>query len=156
MEILQPCNAVETREVVAYSVQRARENTVIRLVIGPSPRLITLPDNHTLTFGRGVALTQGQDAILFGYGPVMLHEALTASELLARQGYGLQVVNMPWLNRVDAVWLAAILKPFRDVFVLEDHAPVGGLGDFLLDTLERNGQLEGRRVTKFAVEGDPA
>ncbi len=77
----------------------------------------------------------------------MLHEALTAAESL--QGR-LQVVDMPWLNRVDTRWLSELVEPFGDVFVVEDHSPVGALGD----TLRR--ALDGRSVTVFGVEGWPA
>jgi len=154
--ILQPCNAAETRMALEYCVKEAEENCVMRLVIGPSPRIIKLPPRYRLKRGCGVPLTDGADAVLFAYGPVMLHEALLASEILAQQGFGLQVVNMPWLNRVDTDWLARVLKPFRSVFVLEDHAPVGGLGDSLLSVLMDAKLLEGRRLSKFAVEGYPA
>ena len=57
---------------------------------------------------------------------------------------------MPWLNRFDADWLAAEVAPFEHLFVLEDHAPVGGLGDGL------RAALPGRVVTVFGVEGWPA
>jgi transketolase len=39
---------------------------------------------------------------------------------------------------------------YEHVFVLEDHAPIGGLGDAL------RRELEGRPVTVFGVEGWPA
>jgi transketolase len=154
--ILQPCNAAEARQAVAYCVQQAQENCVLRLNIGPSPRRIDLGQNYQLAYGRGAALTGGADALLFGYGPVMLHEALLASEALAGHGFGLQVINMPWLNRVDAAWLAEVVAPFTQVYVVEDHAPTGGLGDCLLNTLAAAGALAGRRLIKFAVEGYPA
>jgi transketolase len=154
--VLQPCNALEARLAVEYCVTEARENCVLRLNIGPSPRKIALPGDYRLTYGQGVALTAGAEAILFGYGPVMLHEALLASELLAERGFGLRVVNLPWLNRVDARWLAEAVAPYRDVYVIEDHAPVGGLGDCLLNALAGAGALADRRLTKFAVEGYPA
>src|SRR4029077_18997468 len=83
---------------------------------------------------------------LLAYGPVMLHEALLAAEALGERGVELGVVNMPWLNRFDAAWLDAL--PER-VLVLEDHSPVGGLGDALRRAL-------GRDVTVFGVEGWPA
>jgi transketolase len=57
---------------------------------------------------------------------------------------------MPWLNRFDADWLATEVAPFDHVFVLEDHAPIGGLGDGL------RAALPGRVVTVFGVEGWPA
>ena len=77
----------------------------------------------------------------------MLHEALTAAETL---GDRIQVVDMPWLNRVDAAWLAELVEPFEEIFVVEDHAPVGGLAD----SLRRS--LPGHAVTVFGVEGWPA
>lgn len=154
--IIQPCNAAETRMAVEYCVKEAEESCVLRLVIGPSPRIIELPPDYRLKPGCGVTLVDGSDAVLFAYGPVMLHEALLASEILAQQGFGLQVVNMPWLNRADADWLAKVVKPFRSVYVLEDHAPIGGLGDFLLNTLVRLNQMDERRFTKLAVKGYPA
>ncbi len=83
----------------------------------------------------------------FAYGPVMLHEALTAAELLDGR---LQVLNMPWLNRIDGQWVAEVTEPFAELFVVEDHAPVGGLGDALRRA------LDGRAVTVFGVEGWPA
>jgi transketolase len=144
MMIVQPGNGVETKELLRWAVEEADENVAIRLAIGPSPRRLELP---AAAPGRGTVLREGSEAVLFAYGPVMLHEALTAAELLGDQ---LQVVNMPWLNRVDGEWLADVVQPFDDVFVLEDHAPVGALGDLL------RRELGGRAVTVFGIEGWPA
>jgi len=156
MVILQPCNSAETHQAVKFAVEEACENVALRLAIGPSPRKILLPKEYQLTLGRGIALTKGDDALLFAYGPVMLHEALLASELLNARGFGLKVINMPWLNRVNLDWLVETISPFREIFVLDDHAPVGGLGDFLLNNLVRQNHPDGRRYVKFAVEGYPA
>ncbi len=156
MIIVQPGNAEETRQALRYCVHEARENCTLRLIIGPSPRLVQLPAGYQLTFGQGVTLAEGGDAILFAYGPVMLHEALVAHELLGARGFGLRVVNMPWLNRVDRDWLAAELDKYQHVFVLDDHASVGGLGDGLLSAGAAMNLLGGRAITKFAVEGYPA
>jgi transketolase len=139
-----------------YAVEDAPASVALRLVIGPSPRHIDLPDNYELVPGRGVTLHSGNDALMFAYGPVMLNEALTASELLAEGGFGLQVVNMPWLNRVDDAWFSSIIAQHAAIYVLEDHAPVGGLGDFLLSTIVRLGLSQNRRFEIFGVEGWPA
>jgi transketolase len=156
MLIVQPCNADEARQLTRWCVNHAQENCAIRLNIGPSPRKIQLPDDYRVEMGRGIALTEGTDALLFAYGPVMLHEALTAAQLLAERGVGLRVVNLPWLNRVDVAWLAATIASFREFVVLEDHAPVGGLGDYLLRTLTQNQFLAAHRVLIWGVEGFPA
>jgi transketolase len=143
--VVQPANSDETRALLRWAVEDATENVAIRLAIGPSPRRIELPA-QPLAVGQGTVLQEGAKAVLFVYGPVMLNEALTAAELLEDQ---LHVVNMPWLNRIDAHWLAELVEPFDDLFVLEDHAPVGALGDALRRT------LGGREITVFAVEGWP-
>ena len=144
MTVLQPGNSEETKALVRWAVEDATANVALRLAIGPSPRRLELPE---VTPGRGAVLHEGTDALLFAYGPVMLHEALTAAREL---GGRLQVVNMPWLNRVDGEWLSELVEPFEEVFVLEDHAPMGGLGD----TIRR--ELAGRAITVFGVEGWPA
>ena len=148
MTVVQPANAEETRAVVRWAVEEAEGTVAIRLAIGPSPRRIDL--EGALLPGRGRVLRAGSDAVLFAYGPVMLNEALTASELLAEGDLSVAVVNLPWLNAVDTDWLAEIVEPVAHVLVLEDHSPVGALGD----TLRR--QLDERSVTVFGVEAWPA
>lgn len=155
-EIIQPCNAAETRMAVEYVVNESTENCVLRLNIGPSPRLIELPADYHFTKGRGVTLADGKDAILFAYGPVMLNEALVAAELLQTKGFQLKVVNLPWLNRPDVKWLIDAVSACRAIYVLEDHAKVGGLGDMLLNTFKRERLFETLPFQIFGVEGYPA
>lgn len=154
--IIQPCNAAETRMAVQYCVTAAKESCVLRLIIGPSPRAIELPASYTFTPGCGSTLVDGSDAVLFAYGPVMLHEALVAADILRKSKTHLKVVNMPWINRVDANWLQESIGMRRAIYVLEDHAQVGGLGDTLLNVLTASGLISARHFQKFAVEGYPA
>jgi len=129
---------------------------MIRLVISPSPRSIRLPDNYQLSPGKGVALTAGSNAVLFAYGPVMLNEALRASEELKRRDFALKVVNLPWLNRIDPDWLAEVVGTSGTIFVLDNHSTYGGLGDQLLNALMNAAELHTRRLIKFGVEEYPA
>jgi transketolase len=154
--ILQPCNAIEARMALEYCVKEASKSCMLRLNIGPSPRIIELPPDYRLRVGQGATLVDGKDAVLFGYGPVMLHEALRAAEILCRSGVALKVVNMPWLNRADANWLGETIGTAQNLYVLEDHAPTGGLGDMLINALADSNLLRNRSLKKFAVEGFPA
>jgi transketolase len=154
--IVQPANAEETRQAVRWAVEEATEGCALRLVIGPSPRLVELPAGYRLRLGRGAVLRPGDDAAMVAYGPVMLHEALDASERLEREGIGLRVVNMPWLNRFDAEWLSEALGGARSVWVIEDHSPIGGLADRLLPVLLERGLLPAGGLRVIGVEGFPA
>jgi transketolase len=152
--VVQPANGAEARALARWAVEDADESVAIRLAIGPSPR--SLPLDGTPTPGRGTTIRAGDDALLVAYGPVMLAEALGAAELLADRGVELAVVAMPWLNRVDAEWAAALVEPYAEVHVLEDHAPVGALGDAVLRALQPAGVLDGRPLHVVGVEGWPA
>lgn len=155
-EILQPSNGDETRMIVKYAIEDASGNVMIRLVIGPSPRRIDLPAGYSLQQGRGSVMREGDDAMILAYGPVMLHEVLTASEMLASRGIAASVINMPWLNRLDREWFAELVERQSEIFVVEDHAPVGGLGEFLLHEMMDAKLIASRRIRILGVEGFPA
>jgi transketolase len=150
MTIVQPCNAEETRALLTWAVADAEGNVAMRLVIGPSPRRIELPTGGSVSPGRGVTLREGGAATLLSYGPVMLHEVLLAAESLESRGASVQVVSMPWLNRIDGEWLGEVADGGGPLFVVEDHASIGGLGDAVRRA------LPGAVVTVLGVEGWPA
>ena len=154
--ILEPCNAAETEQVVDYCVKEASQSCMVRLAIGPSPRLIELPEGYRLTQGRGVVLREGRGLIAFVAGPVLLHEVLAAAEALEAAGVGLRVVNMPWLNRVDQEWLLEAVDQYRSVFTIENHSPEGGLGDTVLSALVRSDGPRDRQFFRIGVDGYPA
>jgi transketolase len=128
---------------------------MLRLVIGPSPEKIGLPKDYKFKVGVGAELTEGNDAILFAYGPVMLHEALVSADYLNKIGFGLKVVNMPWLNKIDNGWLKELVEHQKRIFVLEDHSAIGGLGDRLVNTLVEIGEISGKEFTNFGLKEYP-
>lgn len=154
--IIEPCNNIETKSMLKWCVNETKENCMIRLAISPSPRSIHFPKNYIFKFGKGTVLKDGQDAVLFSYGPVMLHEALLAAEFLEEKKYSLKIINMPWLNRIDQNWFEEIVKDCEAIFVLDNHFSYGGLGDFLLNTLIRSDKMRMKKFQKIAIEGYPA
>ncbi len=153
--IIQPCNGDEAKWATEYCVNVAEENCMLRLVIGPSPEKIELPKDYKFKVGVGAELTQGNDAILFGYGPVMLHEALVAADYLKKIGFELKVVNMPWLNKIDKEWLKKVVSDQKKIFVLEDHSAIGGLGDRLLNWLVEIDEIKNKEFINFGLKEYP-
>lgn len=153
--IIQPCNGDEAKWATEYCVNVAEENCMLRLVIGPSPEKIELPKDYKFKVGVGAELTQGNDAILFGYGPVMLHEALVAADYLKKIGFELKVVNMPWLNKIDREWLKKVVSDQKKIFVLEDHSAIGGLGDRLLNWLVEIDEIKNKEFINLGLKEYP-
>ncbi len=154
--ILEPCSAKETKQALKWCVNEADQSCMMRLAISPSPRTIPLPPDYLISLGKGTVLQDGKDAVIFSYGPVMLNEALIASERLKNQDFSLKVVNFPWLNRINVKWLEKAIGDCRTIFTLDNHSPYGGLGDLLLNTLMQTDALRDRRLFKFAIDGYPA
>jgi transketolase len=99
-------------------------------------------------------IRDGADVVLFAYGPVMLHQVLSAADTLAANGIGTRVVNMPWLNEPDVNWLEEIVGATQAIACVDDHAPVGGLASALLAAFSQS-PLSGRRFLGMGVEGIP-
>ena len=89
--------------------------------------------------GQGLTLREGADAVLIGSGPTLLAQAVKAAGLLAAEGVGLKVIDLPWLNRVDDTWLAREAAGLRLLVTLDDHYLAGGQGEKVLAALARAG-----------------
>ena len=155
--VVHPSNAAETRALVAWAVSRRPESVAIRLAIGPSPRLIELPAGYRAAPGSRRHAPRGRRRGSSRYGPVMLHEALAAAELLEERGIEAAVVAMPWLNRVDAgLARGDVRRASRELLVVEDHAPVGALGDTLRRALADAARAAGASASPASRAGPPA
>lgn len=149
--VIQPCTGAEAKQALAWAVEQATDNVVLRMNIGPSPGPLLLPPDYVVTEGQGAVLVEPSAApacIAIGYGPVLLHEAVTAAE----RARDVRVIDLPWLNRLDLTWFMQVVPRGSRVVVLEDHAPVGGLADFLRRTVP-SGYME---LEVFGVDGYPA
>jgi transketolase len=156
LEMLQPCTEAEVAQAVRYCLEESETSCYLRLTSVPWPVPFSLPEQYRLERGRGVALTDGDDAVLFAYGPVMLSQAWRAAKLLReRHGFGLRVVNLPWLNLVDIDWLQQEIAGAREIITLDDHLVIGGQGEMLAARLAERGGLSGARVRRFGVTGVP-
>ncbi len=156
MTMIEPANAIETKEALKWCVNEATQNCMMRLAISPSPRTIPFPDDYQFVPGKGTVVMDGQDAILFAYGPVMLNEAMVAAETLQKQNFSLKVVNFPWLNQIDENWFEKNVADYEAIFVLDNHSQFGGLGDQVLNAAQKSDGLRAKKYMKFAITEYPA
>ena len=130
LTLLEPSCEEEVRMILDYAVNKNKDSTYIRLVSVPCEIPYTLPVDYVLKKGEGVALTRGEDAIIFTYGPVMLAQAFNAADVLIREHeFGLKVINLPWLNEIDQDWIREIIGNIKHVFTLDNHLIKGGQGE---------------------------
>ena len=154
LTLLQPSCEREVELALDWAINENPQSTYLRLVSIPCEIPFELPSGYHLTPGQGVMLSDGDDAVLFAYGPVMLAQACKAATLLQEvHGIGLRIVNQPWLNCIDAEWLIAMIGN-RRVFTLDDHYISGGMGSMLAAELAASGH--GGEVVRLGVTEIPA
>ncbi len=157
LDLIEPGCEREVALALDYAVNGTAQSTYLRLVSIPCEVPYAPPADYVLTPGRGVTLRDGADAIVFAYGPLLLPQAWTAAILLEeRHGVSLKVVNLPWLNRVDADWLEGAVEGFAHIFTLDNHYRSQGQGEMLAAALAERGLADGARVTRLGLSEFPA
>jgi len=130
------------------------QSAYLRLVSVPVDVPFALPYPYVPTLGRGTTIREGGDGVILGAGPVLLSEAFAAAHALtADAGLDLRVVDLPWLNHLDADWLAAETDGTGLVVVLDNHFSKGGQGQMVLAALASIGARI--PVMQRAVESVP-
>lgn len=159
LTMMEPSCEAEVGLLLDWAININTLSSYLRLVSLPMVLPYQLPDNYVPEYGKGVTLTEGDDAILFTYGPVMLSVAVEAAGVLeSEHGIGIKVVNLPWLNHVDCSWLASVVANYKAVIALDNHYRQGGQGDRIGDALhairrDYSASLPG--FTRIALEEIP-
>lgn len=154
--MLEPSCEAEVAMAVEFCVNGTEESCFLRLVSILVQVPYALPEGYEMVEGRGAILRDGADGVVFGYGPIMLTQAMRAADQLDReQGISLKVVNLPWLNRVDDEWLKKTVSGCRAVFTLDNHYVAGGQGTMLLARLAELGITPPTIAHRFGLKHVP-
>jgi len=156
MVMVEPSCEAEVALLLEYCIERHPGASYIRLVSLPWDIPFTIPAGYQLEVGKGVALCEGDDALIIGAGPIVLSEAFRAArQLREERSWGVAVVNLPWLNLIDKPWLSELAGRFRHVFTLDNHYLDGGQGDCICSALLAHPPRTIPRLHRFGVRGIP-
>ena len=139
LTVIEPCSEREARLAIRWAVEKNDASTYLRFVNVPLDLQYSLPQSYSLEVGRGVALRDGADVAIVGYGPVLMTNAWRAADDLAAEGVRVAVINLPWLNRIDDAWTRDVLGKFPVIVTLDNHYLSLGQGVMVAAALARNG-----------------
>lgn len=128
--ILEPGTPSELAGAIDYCCT-ALDSVYLRLVSVPCPAELAELACGELVTGQGWVVRQGGPLTAVGAGPVVLAQLLRTAELLQSDGVDLTVVDLPWLNRVDRVWLRGLASASSHLFVVENQYTRGAQADLL-------------------------
>lgn len=155
MILVEPCCEAEVGLLFNWCIDEAPGSCYLRLVSLPWAIPYQLPSDYRPAFGQGVTLQDGSDELIIAAGPVMLSTAIEVAEALEKSHRrSIKVINLPWLNQVDAGWLQQAIGDCCQVYCLGNHYVTGGQGDLIARTVA---QWSDRRptVTCLGVDDIP-
>lgn len=154
--MVEPSCEEEVAKLLDWCVNQNDQSSYIRLVSIPCLIPYTLPKEYSPRRGQGVSLTSGNDAVVIAYGPVMLTAAVEAASILKEENsISVKVVNLPWLNCVDADWLSKEICGTEIIFSIDNHYRIGGQGDRLAE-LFGTSLFSGKTLHRIALEEIPS
>ncbi len=125
MVVVHPCDANETK-CAAEAIAAHYGPCYLRL--GRSEvEEVTDYDGYRFELGKGVTMRSGRDVTLVATG-LMVHEALQAAQLLAKEGIDARVVDMHTIKPIDRELLIACAEETGAIVTAEEHNVIGGLG----------------------------
>lgn len=125
MQILSPCDPLETREMTRFCAHDNAGPLYLRLGKAGEPALT----EHALdpfAFGKVRRLREGRDVCILAYGAIV-QMALGIADALEKDGASVSVVNVHTLKPLDREGIARAVTNHPTVAVIEEHAPHGGL-----------------------------
>ena len=130
--VIEPSCAEELDQILDWGINKSERSIYIRLNSLATEINFKYPTKNVFRIGEGFSVKKGKDAIMFTYGPMMLNEVLKTRKLLIKEKqFYLEIVNLSSLNFINSNWLKKKIKPHENIFCLDNHYIVGGLGDRL-------------------------
>ncbi|WP_112133886.1 transketolase [Glycomyces dulcitolivorans] len=149
--VLYPCDANQAAHLTATmadlpGISYLRTTRADTPVIYPEDELFPVGGSKTLLGSR-------HDRIAIVAAGITVSESLQAAERLIQDGVPVRVIDAYSIKPLDAAAMRQAAADTGRLLTVEDHRPVGGLGDAVLDAVA--GKVPGVRFAKLAVHGMP-
>ncbi|MBS29100.1 MAG: transketolase [Alphaproteobacteria bacterium] len=126
MRVIAPCDPEELRDAVAYCATQRDGPVYLRIGKAGEP---VFSDNaeEPWEFGKLRYLKRGEDVCVLTYGPITKRAFELAERLETEHGQSVSVVSAHTIKPLDDTGVREALHRHKQVVVLEEHVPHGGL-----------------------------
>lgn len=125
MQIIAPCDPLEASDATRHCATQNQGPIYLRLGKVGEP-VLTKDASAPFIFGKLRYLRRGTDICILSYG-VIMKMAIEIAEKLQSSGKSVSVVSCHTLKPLDREGIGEVLHTHRQVIVLEEHVPQGGL-----------------------------
>lgn len=124
MQIIAPCDPSECIEATYHCAAQKAGPLYLRLGKAGEPELTK--GAEPWQFGKLRYLRRGDDLCILSYG-VIMKQATAVAEHFQANGRSVSLVSVHTMKPLDRDGIAEALRRHREVVVIEEHAPQGGL-----------------------------
>ncbi|MDD6267238.1 MAG: transketolase C-terminal domain-containing protein [Clostridium sp.] len=131
IQILSPCDCMEVVKCVEYCVKH--KGPIYLRLSGKAGNPIVNRKDYFFETGKGIVLTDGDDAVIYATGS-MVSIALEAAKQLVDQNLYVKVINIHTIKPIDRE-LIIKNKDIPVILTIEEHSRIGGLGTAVSEIL---------------------
>jgi len=125
MQIVAPCDPLECTEATRWCARQKNGPVYLRIGKAGEPNY-TDKAVDPWTFGKLRYIKRGSDVCVLSYG-VIMQKAMQLAERFEAAGRSVSVVSCHTMKPIDVGGIAEALRRHKQVVVIEEHAPQGGL-----------------------------
>jgi transketolase len=125
MQIIAPCDPLECIDATRHCATQKKGPIYLRIGKAGEPKF-TQNAVEPFAFGKLRYLQRGSDICIISYG-VIMKMAMEVAEKLQSAGKSVSVISCHTLKPIDRDGIERALHTHKQVIVLEEHVPQGGL-----------------------------
>ena len=125
MVVMSPADDVEAQAMVQAAYEHVGP---VYMRFGRAAVPVIHGDDFHFEIGKGEVLREGKDVAIIANG-LLVAEALTAAEELAKDGIEAMVINMATIKPLDDALVLEAAKKCGRIITAEEHSVIGGLGE---------------------------
>ncbi len=146
MTVISPCDAIEAAQATEAAILNVKGPVYLRLSRPGTPAVNG--EDYKFELGKGVVLADGKDTAIIATG-LMVARAMQARELLAAKGIDAAVINIHTIKPLDSELIASYATKVGNLFTVEEHSVIGGLGSAVAEALCEKAPA---RLTRIGID----
>jgi transketolase len=131
MTVLCPADLSQTEGLIFKSYETSNPTYIRLMNIGENK---VFSSSQDLEIGRPMVLAEGKDGAIIATG-VEVNSCLEVIKKLKDNGLSFKLINAHTLKPIDKEKLLAEIKGIKNVFTVEEHSVIGGLGGAVAEIL---------------------
>jgi len=142
MKVLSVSDDIQTKWAV-NEISKIDGPVYLRLCRLDSDEIYSEKDKFE--FGKGIQFGNGNDATIISTG-ITVSESLKAKNILKSKGINVRVVDIHTIKPIDRDLILKCAKETKNIFTVEDHSIIGGLGSSVIEVLSDTYPVKVHRI----------